>query len=56
MNFEEKNCALHSFKGKAQYIEVFSYNYEYKGGMDEQGHISYQGEAYDTSFEKEMQE
>ena len=38
-------------KGKAQYIEVFSDNDEYEGGMDEEGHNSYQEEAYETTAE-----
>ena len=38
--------------GKAQYIQVFFDNDEYEGGMDEEGHISYQEEAYETIFEE----
>ena len=43
-------------KGKAQYIEVFSDNDEYEGGMDEEGHISDKEEVYETIFEEEKQE
>ena len=43
-------------KGKAQYIEVFSDNDEYEGGMDEEGNNSYQEESYETSTEEERQE
>ena len=43
-------------KGKAQYIEVFSDNDEYEGGMDEEGHNSDQDEAYETVAEEERQE
>ena len=43
-------------KGKAQYIEVFSDNDGYEGGMEEGGNISYQEEAYETAVEEEMQE
>ena len=43
-------------KGKSKYIEVFSDNDDYEGGMDEEGHISYQEEAYETTTEKEKQE
>ena len=43
-------------KGKAQYIEVFSNNDEYEGGMDEEGNTSYQEEAYEIAAEQEKQE
>ena len=66
MKFKEKNCASHAFnhghsghkctKGKAQYIEVFSNNGEYEGGMDEEGKISDQEEEYETTTEEEKQE
>ena len=38
-------------KGKAQYIEVFSDNDGYEGGMEEGGHISDKEEAYETTVE-----
>ena len=40
-------------KGKAQYIEVFSDNDGYEGGMEEGGHISDQEEEYETAVEEE---
>ena len=43
-------------KGKAQYIEVFSDNDGYEGGMDEEEHTSDQEDAYETSAEEEKQE
>ena len=43
-------------KGKAQYIEVFCDHDEYEGGMDEEGTISDQYEAYETAAEEEKQE
>ena len=39
-------------KGKAQYIEIFSDNDEYQGGMDEEGHNSDQEESYEIVFEE----
>ena len=42
--------------GSGQFIEVFSDNYEYEGGMDEEGHNSDQEEAYETIVEEERQE
>ena len=65
MNFEGKNCASHASNHgqqginvlkEAQYIEVFYDNDEYEGGMDEEGHISDQEEAYKTVAEEEKQE
>ena len=66
MNFEEKKLCFTCFqpwtskhkcnKGKAQYIEVFSDNDEYEFGMDEEGHNSYQEEAYETTAEEKIQE
>ena len=41
---------------KAQYIEEFSDNDEYEGGMDEEGNNSYQEEAYETATKEERQE
>ena len=43
-------------KGKAQYIEVFSDNDEYEGGMDEEGHNSDQDQEYETTVKEERQE
>ena len=41
-------------KGKAQYIEVFSDNDGYEGGiLDEEGHTSDQEEAYETKTKEE---
>ena len=39
-------------KGKAQYIDVFSDNDKYEGGMDEEGHISDQEQAYEIAAEE----
>ena len=43
-------------KGKAQYIEVFSDNDEYEGGMDEEGNFLYQEKAYETTSKEGKQE
>ena len=41
-------------KGKSQYIEVFSDNDEYEGGMDEEEHTSDKEEEYETSAAEEI--
>ena len=43
-------------KGKAQYIELFSDNDEYEGGVDEEGKISFQENEYETTLGEEKQE